>query len=141
MKSLVKKPNPWNEKPCPYCGGKVIYTDNSRIYHGRTYGNGKCFVCINCGASVGVHGDCPPSHKPLGLLATPQMKHLKMSCHNLFDRVWKRHLKSRGECYRILAKKMGIPVKQCHFGWFNETDLKRAIKILRNKDWWQKNER
>lgn len=137
MKSLVKKPNPWNEKPCPYCGGKVIYTDNSRIYHGRTYGNGKCFVCINCGASVGVHGDCPPSHKPLGLLATPQMKHLKMSCHNLFDRVWRRRLKSRGECYRILAKKMGIPVKQCHFGWFNETDLKRVIKILNDSDWWR----
>lgn len=70
IKSLSHKPIPWDQLPCPYCGGKVIYTDNSRIYHGRTYGNGKCFVCTACGLVI-----------PLAVLIYAAAKLLSMDYH------------------------------------------------------------
>lgn len=44
---------------CNLCGGKVIYTDNKNIYHGKSYGSGKCYICTNCGAYVGTHKPRP----------------------------------------------------------------------------------
>lgn len=49
---------------CPYCGGRVIFTDSSAIYGGRSYG--MIYLCTNCNASVGVHKG---TRKPLGTLA------------------------------------------------------------------------
>lgn len=46
---LVEKP-----KLCRYCGHEVVFTSNAEIY-GKEYGNGKCYLCRNCGAFVGVH--------------------------------------------------------------------------------------
>ena len=31
---------------CNLCGGKVIYTSNARVYHGREYGSGYCYLCL-----------------------------------------------------------------------------------------------
>lgn len=141
MESLTKKPPYWDEFPCPYCGGNVIFTTNARIYHGREYGNGKCYLCIQCEASVGVQG-CgkngkKPTRRPLGVLADTRMKSLKQACHSLFDPVWRYQPVHRGDCYRKLAVKMHIRAKHCHFGWFNETDLNKALAILKEPDWWQ----
>ena len=58
---------------CDVCGSdKVRYTSNAEIYHGKQYGNGYCYLCDNCGASVGVHNT--KSKKPLGRLANEEMK-------------------------------------------------------------------
>ena len=55
------------EKPtvCRYCGSPVVFTSNAEIY-GKEYGNGKCFLCRNCKAYVGVHTE---TLTPLGTLA------------------------------------------------------------------------
>ena len=34
---------------CNLCGGKVILCSNARIYHGREYGSGLCYYCLDCG--------------------------------------------------------------------------------------------
>lgn len=140
IKSLTSDPIEWDKEPCPYCGGKVIYTSNSYIYHGKTYGNGMCYVCTDCFASVGVHGTKhgkywdknEPSRNALGILATGDMKHAKMRDHDLFDSYWreKKNKGARKEAYQRLANEMNIPVEQCHFGWFNLDDLNRAYDIL-----------
>ena len=52
---------------CNLCGGKVIYTSNARVYHGREYGSGYCYLCLACGAYVGTHK--PHPKEALGLLA------------------------------------------------------------------------
>lgn len=46
---FMKKPH-----ICRYCGHEVVFTSNAEIY-GKEYGNGKCYLCKNCGAFVGVH--------------------------------------------------------------------------------------
>lgn len=122
-----------NEYPtrCNICGGDVIFTSNARVY-GREYGSGKCYLCTQCGAYVGTHK--PHPRKALGLLADAKMRKGKMMCHEIFDSKWKgkpKAHKKRNDLYAWLAKKMEIPVEDCHFGHFNLEQLRKAYIILR----------
>jgi hypothetical protein len=114
---------------CPYCSSKVIYTNNKEVY-GRKFGNGKCYKCTNCDSYVGVHNG---TNIPLGRLANRELRKLKKDAHALFDPQWKNGNKKREHAYRDLAKKLGIPTKECHFGWFDKPMLEKAISILQMK--------
>ena len=113
-------------KVCIHCGYEVVYTSNSEIY-GREYGNGKCYLCRNCKASVGVHTG---TDIPLGILATKELRELKKKAHSSFDPIWKSKKKYRWQCYRELSIKLDIDLKECHFGWFDKEMLLKAINIL-----------
>lgn len=123
-------------KTCNLCGGDVIFTSNSKIY-GKEYGSGKMYYCTQCGAYVGTHKPRPT--EALGLLADRKMRDLKKKCHALFDEKWlnaetvDRRRRKRKQAYRKLAKKMGIPVEECHFGYFDEEKLQKAYDILSKK--------
>lgn len=114
-------------KSCPYCGHDVVLTTNDEIY-GKTYGDGKVYLCRNCRASVGCH---PGTTIPLGRMANRELKRLKKLAHSYFDQTWKTKKRYRNECYQALANKMGIPIKECHFGWFDGPQLHQAINILK----------
>lgn len=126
---LLEKP-----KKCPYCSHEVVLTSNKEIY-GQEYGNGKCYLCHNCGASVGTHNG--PRNRPLGILATKEMKVLKKACHDLFDIPWKTRKISRGRCYSIMAEKLGIETNDCHFGHFETPRLLKSLEILSNPSWYK----
>lgn len=118
---------------CNLCEGKVIYTSNSRIY-GREYGSGKMYYCTQCGAYVGTHE--PRPKEALGLLGNKEMRDMKMKCHDLFDKKWKneptskkRHLERR-RAYKMLSEQLGIPLEECHFGYFDMDMLNRAYCLL-----------
>lgn len=118
---------------CNLCGGPVIFTNN-RIVYGKEYGSGKCYYCTSCHAYVGTHKPRPT--EALGLLANPEMRKMKMQCHERFDAFWKqepssrkRHI-ARHNAYRKLADAMGIPLAECHFGYFNLDELQKAYQIL-----------
>ncbi|MBB6694409.1 hypothetical protein H7B90_23715 [Cohnella xylanilytica] len=119
---------------CPYCKSRVIYTSNATIY-GREYGNGKCYKCTNCDAYVGVHTG---TRIPLGRMANRELRELKKSCHALFDPSWKnnKNLK-REKAYGRLATRLGIPLKECHFGWFDREMLLKAREILSDPEWYK----
>ena len=117
---------------CNICGGAVIYTSNSQIY-GREYGSGYCYLCETCGAYVGTHK--PRPKEALGLLADESMRKGKMMCHALFDPLWrgkKKAHKKRKDLYRWLSKQMEVPIEDCHFGYFDLSQLRKAYKILRS---------
>lgn len=114
---------------CEYCGHEVVLTSNAEIY-GSPYGNGKCYLCRNCRASVGVHPDLVT---PLGRLANKELKKLKMKVHSLFDPYWKNESMKRAECYLHLSNKLGIALQECHFGWFGNDMLLKVISILENE--------
>lgn len=129
-------------KKCNICGGDVEYISNDKIY-GKKYGSGFCYHCKNCGAYVGTHK--PRPKEALGILANDEMKKWKQWCHNLFDRLWKYQKiekngkikiipakMTRSKAYYLLAKELNIPIKECHFGYFNVSMLKRAYAILKN---------
>ena len=121
---------------CNLCGGKVIYTSNAVIY-GKEYGSGKCYLCKSCGGYVGTH--VPRPKEAYGILADDRMRCMKQKCHELFDRQWinepKEKKRSARKCaYRKLAAKMQIPVKECHFGYFNMEQLNMAYALLQEEN-------
>ena len=131
---------------CNLCGGYVEYISNDKIY-GKKYGSGYCYHCTKCGAYVGTHK--PRPREALGILANKEMQKWKIWCHDLFDKLWKgvpayvmadgtkvdrvKPKMTRGQAYFLLAKEMNIPFKECHFGYFDLPQLKRAYAILKNK--------
>lgn len=131
---------------CNICGGEVEYIENSKIY-GRSYGSGWCYHCKECDAYVGTHK--PRPKEALGILANDEMKKWKQWCHREFDALWRgvpAYIKldgtkvkavkpkmSRGQAYAKLAKEMCISQRDCHFGYFDVQELKRAYAILKNK--------
>lgn len=124
---MIEKYPKW----CNICGGKVIYTSNAKVYHGKEYGSGKCYLCTECGAYVGTHE--PRPKEALGLLANERMRKAKMACHDIFDSKWKgknQARKKRNEMYAWLADKLGIKVEDCHFGHFDMDMLIKAYYIL-----------
>lgn len=116
-------------KICPYCGEDVILTTNDYLY-GKKYskqGNSNVYVCVLCRASVGTH---PDGVTPLGRLADKELKVLKVQAHALFDPIWKSGMRMRKEAYSDLAKRLDIPTRECHFGWFDKEMLLKVITIL-----------
>lgn len=120
---------------CNLCGGRVIFTSNTLVY-GRSYGSGKCYYCTDCHAYVGTH--VPRPKEALGILSNKEMRNWKMKCHHKFDSFWKdfpsskkRH-SARNQAYKRLAEELGIPVEECHFGWFDLDMLKKAYQVLCN---------
>ncbi|WP_333647993.1 zinc-finger-containing protein [Lacrimispora sp.] len=113
---------------CNLCDGKVVYISNAKIY-GKQYGSGYCYYCTSCGAFVGTHE--PRPREALGILANKEMREWKIKCHGLFDPLWKSKKKKRAQLYSALASQMGIPMNQCHFGYFDLVELKRAYEILK----------
>ncbi len=116
---------------CNLCGGEVIYCSNARIY-GKEYGSGFCYLCQSCGAFVGTHK--PRPREAMGLLADEPMRKGKKLCHQYFDHMWtkqKNLRRARGQAYRWLAGRMGVPIEDCHFGHFDIHQLRQAYRILR----------
>lgn len=115
---------------CPFCGGGVVHTSNMHLY-GKVYGNGMCFMCVECKASTGCHSN----GYPLGVLSNKKMKRLKMECHDYFDRIWKSGQLTRSQAYGLLAARLNIKKKHCHFGYFNEEQLLYVLEILKEGSW------
>lgn len=115
---------------CNICGGHVVFTSNAAVY-GKEYGSGKCYLCQSCGAYTGTHKPRPT--EALGLLADEPMRKGKVLCHDLFDAMWRgkrKARKKRKDLYAWLADRMGIPVEECHFGYFDIHQLRQAYRIL-----------
>lgn len=122
-----------NERPntCNLCGGEVILVPNSFIHGDRSDDGRFCYYCKRCGAYVGTHRKRP--RDAMGILANKEMRIMKIKCHELFDRKWKdkKHKHhARDLAYTRLAKKMGIPKDECHFGYFDLEKLNQAYEIL-----------
>lgn len=120
---------------CPYCGEASELRGGDYVYpHRPDLFAKKFYVCRPCGARVGCH---PGTVKPLGRLASTELRRLKMACHENFDPIWKEAQRlgdkgARNKAYAWLADSMWIDKADCHFGMFDEETAGRAIDILIN---------
>lgn len=115
-------------KKCNLCGAEVDLVENKEIY-GRSFGSGKAYLCRGCGAYVGTHKG--RNDVAMGILADAQMRRGKQCCHEIFDKHWKTR-SQRTSAYRRLASEMDIPFQDCHFGYFDLEQLRRAYKIVKS---------
>lgn len=112
---------------CHLCKGSVKIAHHDEIY-GSAYGDWPwAYLCQNCGAYVGMH---PFTNIPLGTLADAPLRKARKECKQPFELVWReRKLMSRTDAYKALAHALGIPVEECHFGWFDVARCHQA------RDW------
>lgn len=110
---------------CPYCGGKVVFTDSAVIYNSKSYGN--IYLCTNCNASVGVHKG---TRKPLGTLANSVLKLKRQETHRIFDSWWKSCHMNRGDAYQWLARHMELPIYRAHIGQFDMNQCEQVIQAV-----------
>lgn len=116
---------------CRYCGSPVVLTSNSEIY-GREYGNGKCYLCRNCKAFVGVHTG---TIIPLGTLANSELRKARNKAHSEFDKLWKCSTKimTRYNAYNWLSQKLNLNLKDTHIALFEKEQCEQVIKLVKEK--------
>jgi hypothetical protein len=114
-------------KTCRYCGNEVVFTSNAEIY-GKEYGNGKCFLCRNCMAYVGVHTE---TLTPLGTLANDELRKARNKAHEQFDKLWKSKKMKRNEAYSWLAKKMNLKKEDTHIALFEIEQCEKVVEIVK----------
>lgn len=111
---------------CPYCGEPAQLLTGKQIYpHRRDLHDKPIYCCSACDAYVGCH---PGTNCPLGRLANPGLRRLKMEAHAAFDPFWKRGRMTRKDAYGWLATKLGISARECHIGMFDEEQCRRVVR-------------
>lgn len=114
---------------CNCCGGVVRVATHKEIY-GKDYGKYPwAYLCVGCGAYVGLH---PFTDIPLGTLADAETRQARNNCKKPFEKIWQSGMMSRTEAYRWLADKMGKTTAECHFGLFNKRECQAAYEICKN---------
>lgn len=115
---------------CNICGGKVIFTEITKVYGKRKFKfqtSGFCYYCTKCHALVGTHKARPD--EAMGLLADKEMSQMRQKSHDLFDKLWKNN-EERTQMYQKLADELGIPFEECHFAYFTKEQLNKIYSIL-----------
>lgn len=93
-----------------YCVGcadtvEARLTDGYEMYPHREDLHGLVFwICDTCGAFVGTHRT---NNKPLGFLATPEIKIWRKNIHDILDPLWQKRLIRRGKLYAYISKRIG----------------------------------
>lgn len=122
---------------CPYCGRRSELIDSIAVYH-QSFGPVWC--CIRCEALVGCHKNSK-DFAPLGRLANPSLRRLKMQAHELLDPWWRDTPGGQGRAqrrkavYLLLAQELDIHPSQCHVAEMDDTMCERAIAIMASSRW------
>ena len=117
------------EMKCNYCDKEPKIESGKRVYPHRQDLREKLFwLCENCGAYVGCHGN---TDKPLGKLANKEVRLLRRQAHRLFDNLWKNKKMRRKEAYQWLAVRLSIDYNDCHIGMFDKRRCNKVIKLCK----------
>ena len=117
---------------CPYCEAEAkLIKDSSVVYH-KDYG--PLWACLPCDAWVGCH---PGTTKPLGRIASKELRDAKVAAHLAFDPLWRRKMTEQGwkrrsarsMGYKWLAMRMDLTREACHIGMFNVEQCRRVVDI------------
>lgn len=115
---------------CPNCSGPVERASNSKVYHGREFGEWPfIYRCHDdkCDSYVGLH---PKTDIPLGTLADKPTRDARRAAKAAIMPMWQEQGMDRYAVYRWLAEKMGInDVNHCHIAWFDIKQCKQVIQI------------
>jgi len=116
---------------CPYCNEPAKLITGDKLYpHRRDLYHKFFYQCAPCKAYVGCH---PDSTKPLGRLATAELRKAKQEAHVAFDSIWRHGDLPRWEAYKWLAKELNIPADTCHIGQFDTSQCRRVIEICNRR--------
>jgi hypothetical protein len=115
---------------CPECGATPRIVSGRTIYpHRQDLWSKSFWACTDCGkAYVGCH---PGTKRPLGTLATKELRAARSRAHAAFDPIWKSRRMRRSEAYKWLAGQLGIKPADCHISWFDVETCERVVDACR----------
>lgn len=96
-----------------YCCGcqtniKARLTDGAEVYsHRKDLKNLPFWICDNCNNFVGCQYKTRDRTKPLGVIATKEIKKYRIKIHSIIDPLWKKKLISRDAIYKRISKEIG----------------------------------
>lgn len=95
---------------CTGCADTVTarLTDGAEMYPQRPdLATIPFWVHDQCGAFVGTHHKTKNKLKPLGFLATPEVKKWRKIIHTTLDPLWRNKLIRRGKAYAHISREIG----------------------------------
>lgn len=113
-----------------YCTGCGVDVDARLAYGSEIYPTRpdlaklRFWIHDKCGAFVGTHHKTKDKTRPLGFLATPEVKRWRMIIHGILDPLWKSKKISRGQAYAYISKRIGHTY---HTGEIYGVDHAKAI--------------
>ena len=81
--------------------------------------------CETCGNFVGTHHKTDNPTKPLGVIASPNLKKIRMEIHSKLDPLWRNGRYDRKELYKMLSNELG---RKYHTA--DLSNLREATEIL-----------
>jgi hypothetical protein len=129
-----------------YCCGcskdvQARLTDGAEIYPHRPDLFWKNFwICDTCKNSVGCHNETDDPRRPLGIIATREIKAIRQRIHAILDPIWKTgapplRKKYRRKLYAKISEQIGYDYHTAEIK--NVSEGERIIGII--KDWGDKN--
>lgn len=113
-----------------YCTGctkevEARLTDGKEMYpHREDLEKFPFWVCDTCRAFVGTHHKTRNRFKPLGFLATKEIKQWRMLIHSILDPLWKTEKIKRGQAYAFVSNRLG---RTYHTGEILSLDDAKAV--------------
>ncbi len=124
-----------------YCCGcekdiEARLTDGKEIYpHRVDLGDLPFWKCDICKNHVGCHHKTANRTKPLGNIATKEIKVARMHIHILLDPLWVKDTQKRNEVYKKVSDFLGYPYHTAEIKSIEEArKIYRFIKTLQAVD-------
>lgn len=84
--------------------------------------------CPDCQNFVGTHYKSREPLKPLGVIATREMKTIRTDIHNLIDPIWHSRVMTRTQVYKFISGRLGY---QYHTGELRSIEeAQRVLNIV-----------
>lgn len=128
---------------CDYCNRPARLVTGAAIYPGRDdLAALKLWRCAPCDAHVGCHAAgawvwiagrkiVSDGTLPLGRLANAELRRAKSRAHAAFDPLWKSKRMARRSAYSWLARRLGIPVDDCHIGMMDAAGCNAVVEAAK----------
>lgn len=100
-------------------------TSGAEIYpHRRDLASVPMWRCDGCGNHVGCHWRTKEPTRPLGVIATPEIKSARQHLHRLIDPIWQSGRMRRGQLYARITDALG---RQYHTAELRSVEEAREV--------------
>lgn len=124
-----------NNPQCPYCHQLSKKVSGKEIYpHHHDLKNLIFYQCLPCDAYIGTYKG---TSKPLGTLASKELREARAKAYAAFERIWIESHLTRSSAYKWLCVKLNISENEANFGLFDMSTCERLIEVaqIKNQRW------
>lgn len=117
---------------CCNCGDEVLcrLTDGKEMYpHRKDLYSIPFWIHDECKGFIGCHHKTVDRVKPLGVIASPEIKKARIYIHSVVDPIWKNKKMSRGKIYKKISDEIGYSFHTAEIKYINEA--RKIYKIAK----------